>query len=101
MNKLAFAAATALFLATTAAQAGSSIDGTIKSIVNILSIFVGVVAVIMIIIGGFRYVTSAGSAEGVTAAKRTLLYAIIGLVIVVLAQVIVRFVLTHTTNTGQ
>jgi TRAP-type C4-dicarboxylate transport system permease small subunit len=70
----------------------------IKKIINILSVIVGVVAVIMIIIGGFRYITSGGSSDKVTGAKNTILYAIIGLIIVALAQVIVRFVLNKTAG---
>jgi hypothetical protein len=91
-------------LEVTAGQEACSAENTngvsdlVKRIINILSVIVGVVAVIMIIIGGFRYITSGGSSEKVTAAKNTLLYAIIGLVIVALAQVIVRFVLTKTTT---
>ena len=80
-------------------QGGASgFSDLLKRIINIISVIVGVIAVIMIIIGGFRYITSGGSSEKVTAAKNTLLYAIIGLVIVALAQVIVRFVLTKTTS---
>ncbi len=71
----------------------------LTKIINILSVIVGVIAVIMIIIGGFRYITSGGKQESVTGAKNTILYAIIGLIIVALAQVIVRFVLTKTTTT--
>ena len=67
----------------------------IASIINILSLVVGVVAVVMIIIGGFKYITSGGDSGNVTGAKNTILYAIIGLVIVALAQVIVRFVLSQ------
>jgi hypothetical protein len=74
------------------------VSDLVKEIINILSVIVGIVAVIMIIIGGFRYITSGGSSEKVTAAKNTILYAIIGLVIVALSQVIVRFVLTKTTT---
>jgi hypothetical protein len=70
----------------------------ISSIVNIFSLVVGVVAVIMIIVGGFRYITSGGDSNNVTAAKNTILYAIIGLVIVALSQFIVRFVLNRTTG---
>ena len=77
-------------------QAG--LQGTVTTVVNVLSVVVGIVAVIMIIVGGFRYVTSGGKQESVTGAKNTILYAVIGLVIVALAQVIVRFVLTRTTN---
>jgi hypothetical protein len=68
-------------------------------IVNLLSVVIGFVAVIMIIFGGFKYITSGGSSEKVTGAKNTILYGIIGLVIVALAQVIVQFVL-HKTDVG-
>lgn len=80
------------------ANPGNSIDTTIGNVVNIISIAVGIAAVIMIIIGGFRYVTSGGSQEGVKSAKNTILYALTGLVIAALAQVIVRFVLHKTTQ---
>src|SRR3989344_5944574 len=70
----------------------------IAKIINIFSVIVGIVAVIMIIVAGFRYITSAGNQERVKAAKTTLIYALIGLVIVALAQVIVRFVLRETTT---
>lgn len=75
----------------------SVINGKIASVVNILSSLVGVVAVIMIIIGGFRYITSAGDSNRVSSAKNTIIYALIGLVIVALAQVIVQFVLKRVT----
>lgn len=73
--------------------ATKSINDTIKSIVNVLSAVIGVIAVIVIILAGFRYITSAGNEQSIAAAKKTLLYAIVGLVIVALAQLIVRFVL--------
>lgn len=82
----------------TPSAATKSINDTISSVINILSVIVGVISVIMIIVGGFRYVTSSGSPEGVTSAKRTILYAIIGLVVATLAQVIARFVLHTATN---
>lgn len=69
------------------------LNDTIKLIVNFLSFIVGVVAVIMIIIAGLKYITSGGDSNNVASAKNTILYAIVGLVIVALAQVIVRFVL--------
>jgi hypothetical protein len=69
--------------------------GVIKTIINVFSWIVGAVSVIMIIYGGFRYITSAGNDANVTAAKNTILYAIIGLVIVALAQIIVRFVMNQ------
>lgn len=76
----------------------SSVRGLIESVVNVISIVVGIVAVIMIIIGGFRYVVSGGDSNNTKAAKDTILYAVIGLVIVLFAQVIVKFVLTQTVQ---
>jgi hypothetical protein len=55
----------------------------------------------MVIIGGFRYIVSNGDSNGVSGAKNTILYAIVGLVIVLFAQVIVRFVLTRVTPDAQ
>lgn len=72
----------------------SKLNTLIKNVVNLLSIIVGVAAVIMIIYGGFRYVTSGGDSGSVTTAKNTILYALIGLVVVALSQVIVKFVLS-------
>lgn len=74
---------------------GPSIGHVIKVVINILSIVVGIIAIIMIIISGLRYVTSGGDANNVSAAKNTLMYALIGLVVVVFAQAIVQFVLKN------
>ena len=52
------------------------------------AIIVGVVAIIMIIVGGFRYITSGGDSSKVGSAKNTIIYAIIGLILVALAQII-------------
>jgi hypothetical protein len=78
-------------------DASSTINSTVETVINLLSIVVGVVAVIMIIIGGFKYITSSGDSNNVTNAKNTILYAIIGLVVVALAQVIVIFVLDEVS----
>lgn len=61
--------------------------------INMFSLVVGLIAIIMIIIGGIKYITSSGEASNVNSAKNTILYAIVGLVVVALAQVIVRYVL--------
>jgi len=84
--------------ATCGDTSGSSIDSIIKTVVNILSIIVGVAAVIMIIIGGFKYVTSQGDSNNISSAKNTILYAIIGLVIVFLAQIIVQFTIAKASQ---
>jgi cytochrome bd-type quinol oxidase subunit 2 len=82
----------------------STSDGTNKintivtTIINIFSLVVGIVSVIMIILGGFRYITSGGDSSNVQSAKNTIIYAIIGLVVVALAQFIVQFVLNKVTQ---
>ncbi len=78
-------------------SADVELNNLIRRIINILSIVVGLVAVVMIIVGGFRYITSGGSDTSVTSAKNTILYAIIGLIIVALAQILVRFTLSKVT----
>jgi len=76
-----------------------AINRIIETVINIFSLVVGVVSVIMIIIGGFRYITSGGESAGTQSAKNTILFAIVGLVVVALSQVIVRFVLGRVTGT--
>ena len=68
-------------------------EGLFKKIVNIMLFIVGAVAVIMLIVGGIRYVTSGGAQDHVTAAKNTIMYAIIGIVVSVLAYAVVNFVI--------
>jgi hypothetical protein len=78
-------------------DAQTRVTGIIEDVINIFSLVVGVIAVIMIIIGGLKYITSGGDSGNVTSAKNTILYAIVGLIIVALAQIIVRFVLGRIT----
>ncbi len=68
-------------------------SGIFKTIVNILLFLIGAIAVIMLIYGGIRYVISGGDQNHVTAAKNTIMYAIVGIVVAVLAFAIVNFVL--------
>lgn len=82
---------------TCGTNSNATVSGGIQNIaaeaVNVFSIIVGVVAVIMIIYGGFKYITSGGDSNHVSSAKNTLIYAIVGLIIVALAQLIVHYVL--------
>jgi cytochrome bd-type quinol oxidase subunit 2 len=80
-------------------QASSSINNLLITIINIFSLVVGIIAVIMIIVGGIRFVLSGGESSNVSTARNTIIYAIVGLVIVALAQVIVHFVLNRISNT--
>ena len=75
-------------------------DGSIvRRIINLMLYAVGVISVIMLIYGGFRYVISGGQKESVTAAKNTILYAIVGLLISIFAYAIVRFVIGAAIGT--
>ena len=70
-----------------------TLESSFKKIVNTLLYVLGAVAVLMIILGGITYVTSAGDAAHVTKAKNTILYSVVGLVVAILAYAIVNFVL--------
>lgn len=72
---------------------GSDLTKLVKIIINVMSVVIGVVAVIMIMVAGYKYITSGGDTGKVTSAKNTLIYAIIGLIIVALSQFLVRVVL--------
>lgn len=67
-------------------------DGVIQSAVNILLWVVGILAVVMIIWSGLRYIWSNGDSSKITSAKNTLIYSIVGLVVAILAYAIVNFV---------
>lgn len=71
--------------------------GIVTTITNVLLFVAGALAVIMIIFGGLRYVISGGNAASVTAAKNTILYAIVGLIIAFLAFAAVNWVLGAIT----
>ncbi len=77
---------------------GSSLKGAVRTTINILSYVLGVIAVIMIIIGGLRFVTSGGNQQSVSSAKTTIAYALLGLVVAALAQVLVHWVLNSSIN---
>lgn len=68
-------------------------NGTFGTITNVLLFIIGAVAVIMIVIGGARYVLSGGDSSQITAAKNTILYAIIGIIVAILAYAAVNFVI--------
>lgn len=72
---------------------GETVGKIVTPLVNTLLFILGAISVIMIIVAGIRYTTSGGDASSVTAAKNTLMYSIIGLVVAILAFAIVNFVL--------
>ena len=72
----------------------ASVPGLFSSITSILLFLIGAISIIMIIVGGLRYVLSAGDGKNTAAAKDTILYAVIGLVISLSAAAIIKFVLS-------
>jgi hypothetical protein len=72
---------------------GHAVLRVVHKAVNLLSIIAGAVGVIMIIVGGLRYITSAGDSNKASAARSTLIYAAIGIAVAALAQFLVHFVL--------
>lgn len=76
----------------------NEIGRILRRVTEIFTMIVGAVSVIMIIYGGFRYITSGGDSAKVTTAKNTIMYALIGLIIVAVAQVIIRFVFREASQ---
>ena len=81
-------------------QKSSSTDThkLLKTIISLLSVVLGVIAVIMIIISAIMFITSGGESSRVKTAKSTLMYALIGLVVAVLAQILVHWVLASAVK---
>jgi hypothetical protein len=82
----------------TAEAANKTFSDTVIGIINAVLAVIGIVAVVFVIYGGFLYLTSAGDASKVKKGKDTLMYALIGLVIVGLAFAIVNFVINNLIN---
>lgn len=72
--------------------------GIFRTITNVLLFVIGAISVIMLIIGGIRYVVSGGDSSAVTAAKNTILYAVIGIIVALLAYALVNFVIDSFAN---
>lgn len=82
-------------------QAQSAGDGTVDpvsvvltKVTNILAIILGVMAVIFILVGGFNYITANGDSSSIANAKKTIIYALVGLLVAFLARPIINFVLS-------
>ncbi len=78
----------------------NTINDLIIRIINIMLSIAAIIAVLFIIIGGFRYITSSGNEEQAEKGRGTLINAIIGLVIIILAYVIVGIVNNTFANRG-
>jgi len=75
-------------------------SGVFSEISSVLLFIVGAIAVIMIVIGGLRYVISGGDASQVQAAKNTILYSLVGIIIAILAYAAVNFVINSFVPSG-
>jgi hypothetical protein len=80
---------------------GSGVTGALGAAVNILSIIVGAAAILMIVVSGLKYITSGGDSNKITSAKNNLIYALIGVAVAALAQLLVHFVLFNANNVSQ
>jgi len=76
----------------------SDLTGNVTSVINQIIGVLGIVAVIVIVLGGIQYMTSTGDAAKVKKAKDTILYGVIGLIVVILAFAIVNFVINNVNG---
>ncbi len=73
-------------------------NNVFTTVVNVLLFIIGAISVIMLIYGGIRYTLSGGNSANVTAAKNTIMYAIIGLIVAFLAFAVVNWLLGAILN---
>lgn len=82
----------------TAPATEPTVGSVLEDVLGIMSLVAGIIAVIMIIIAAVKFMTSQGDAGKVASARTTIVYAVIGLIVVALAQTIIFFVLDKTVN---
>lgn len=70
----------------------SSFGDLLRSVINIALIFAGAIAVLFLIVGGYKYIISRGNDEGMESAKKTISGALIGIIIIVMAYAIIAIV---------
>jgi len=79
----------------------ADIKTTIQKILNVILGFLGIVATLIILLGGFKWMTSQGNTDKVDEAKRLIGAGVVGLIIILAAYAIVRFVLTEVYQATQ
>ena len=70
-----------------------------KTVTNAALFLIGAISVLMLIYGGIRYTVSGGDTKQVTDAKNTILYAVVGIVVAIMAYAIVNFVIGRLVTT--
>ncbi|USN96556.1 MAG: hypothetical protein H6797_05865 [Candidatus Nomurabacteria bacterium] len=79
--------------------APTSITGTtVGNLLGVVYFIAGIVAVLAIIIGGVRYVGANGDSSQIQAAKNTITYAVVGLIVVIMAAGITQFILQQVAK---
>lgn len=71
----------------------SGTNGIIIKVANLIAIITGITAVFIIIVAGIRFITSSGDPSGVTSARNSILFAVIGLIVIIVARSIVVFII--------
>ena len=74
----------------------SDLEKVFGNVVNVALGFAGIVLFFMLIIGGFKYITAGGDPKGIEGARKTLTYAIAGMVLIALSYLILRFIESFT-----
>ena len=74
--------------------------GTFRTLTNVMLYLIGAISVIMLIVGGLRYVISGGDSTAVQNAKNTILYAVVGIIVAILAYAVVSFVINSFSGLG-
>lgn len=85
---------------TETAAGGLSMQTVISTVIGTMLFVVGLLAVVMLIYGGIRYVTSHGDKAQVTAAKETIMYAVVGLVVAIAAFAVVQWITNDVFKGG-
>lgn len=85
---------------TETAAGGLTMQQVINTVIGTMLFIVGLLAVIMLIYGGIRYVTSHGDKAQVTAAKETIMYAVVGLVVAIAAFAVIHWITNDVFNKG-
>ena len=73
----------------------TDIKDIVQLVINVLLFIIAALSVIMIIVGGIRYVVSAGNQQAVTGAKNTIMYSVVGLLVSIFAYAIVNFIINQ------
>ncbi|MBI3889823.1 hypothetical protein HY312_04620 [Candidatus Saccharibacteria bacterium] len=73
-------------------------SASVSTLLNTAYLIAGIVAVIVIIIGGIRYASSNGDSSGVQSGKNTILYAVVGLIIIIMAAAITDYVIKNVAK---